>query len=75
LDLLVVSVSICICSLFGLPWLVAATVLTVIQKINPKLTKKIFLISKLSKVTHINSLKVMSDKTAPGEPVVFTGIK
>lgn len=29
LDLLVISITIFICSLFGLPWLVAATVLTV----------------------------------------------
>ena len=54
LDLLIICITIFICSIIGLPWFVAGTVLT---------------------VTHINSLKVMSENIAPGERPVFTGIR
>ena len=54
LDLLIICLIIAICSILGLPWFVAGTVLT---------------------LTHINSLKVMSDNTAPGERPVFTGLR
>lgn len=54
LDLFIIAISIAICSLLGLPWFVAATVLA---------------------LTHINSLKVMSENTAPGEKPVFIGVR
>lgn len=50
----VVGFSIGLCSLLGLPWFVAATVLA---------------------LTHINSLKVMSENTAPGERPKFMGVR
>ena len=52
LDLFIIGVTIALCSLFGLPWFVAATVLS---------------------LTHIHSLKVMSENTAPGERPIFNG--
>ena len=45
--------TIALCSILGLPWFVAATVLA---------------------LTHINSLKVMSENAAPGERPIFMGI-
>ena len=52
LDLFIIGVTIGICSILGLPWFVAATVLA---------------------LTHINSLKVMSENTAPCERPIFMG--
>lgn len=54
LDLFIIAITIAICSMLGLPWFVAATVLA---------------------LTHINSLKVMSENTAPGEKAVFLGVR
>ena len=54
LDLFIISVSIAICSLLGLPWFVAATVLA---------------------LAHMNSLKLMSENTAPGEKPKFMGVR
>jgi hypothetical protein len=54
LDLLIVSITILLCSILGLPWFVAATVLA---------------------LTHVNSLKLMSENTAPGERPVFLGVR
>ncbi|XP_078489431.1 electroneutral sodium bicarbonate exchanger 1 isoform X2 [Ciona intestinalis] len=54
LDLLVVSVMLIICSVMGLPWFVAATVLS---------------------ITHVNSLKMESETTAPGEIPKFLGVR
>ncbi|XP_019391714.1 PREDICTED: sodium bicarbonate cotransporter 3 isoform X1 [Crocodylus porosus] len=54
LDLLVVGVMLGICSLMGLPWFVAATVLS---------------------ISHVNSLKVESECSAPGEQPKFLGIR
>ncbi|XP_049653159.1 electroneutral sodium bicarbonate exchanger 1-like isoform X1 [Accipiter gentilis] len=53
LDLFVVAVMLGVCSVMGLPWFVAATVLS---------------------ITHVNSLKVESDCSAPGEQPKFLGI-
>ena len=54
LDLLVLSVLIGLCSFFGLPWFVAATVLA---------------------MTHVNSLKIESECSAPGEKPQFIGVR
>lgn len=54
LDLFVVAVMLGVCSVMGLPWFVAATVLS---------------------ITHVNSLKVESDSSAPGEQPKFLGIR
>ncbi|XP_049653344.1 electroneutral sodium bicarbonate exchanger 1-like isoform X2 [Accipiter gentilis] len=54
LDLFVVAVMLGVCSVMGLPWFVAATVLS---------------------ITHVNSLKVESDCSAPGEQPKFLGIR
>lgn len=54
LDLLVLAVLIGICSIFGLPWFVAATVLA---------------------MTHVNSLKMESETSAPGEKPQFLGVR
>ncbi|XP_066499943.1 sodium bicarbonate cotransporter 3 isoform X2 [Hoplias malabaricus] len=54
LDLLVVAVMLGVCSLMGLPWFVAATVLS---------------------ISHVNSLKVESECSAPGEQPKFLGIR
>lgn len=54
LDLLVVAVMLAVCSILGLPWFVAATVLS---------------------ISHVNSLKVASESTAPGEQPHFLGIR
>ena len=54
LDLLVICVSIAVCSVLGLPWFVAATVLA---------------------LSHVNSLKVFSNNTAPGEKPKFIGVR
>uniref|UniRef100_A0A4W4G0D2 Anion exchange protein n=1 Tax=Electrophorus electricus TaxID=8005 RepID=A0A4W4G0D2_ELEEL len=54
LDLLLVGVMLGVCSLMGLPWFVAATVLS---------------------ITHVNSLKVESECSAPGEQPKFLGIR
>ncbi|XP_064199607.1 sodium bicarbonate cotransporter 3 isoform X7 [Anguilla rostrata] len=54
LDLLVVSLMLGVCSLMGLPWFVAATVLS---------------------ITHVNSLKLESACSAPGEQPKFLGIR
>uniref|UniRef100_A0A672G8H5 Anion exchange protein n=1 Tax=Salarias fasciatus TaxID=181472 RepID=A0A672G8H5_SALFA len=54
LDLLVVSVMLGVCSIMGLPWFVAATVLS---------------------ISHVNSLKVESGCSAPGEQPKFLGIR
>ncbi len=53
LDLLIVCICLVVCSVLGLPWFAAGTVLT---------------------ITHINSLKVMSENTAPGERAIYTGV-
>ncbi|XP_034042379.1 sodium-driven chloride bicarbonate exchanger [Thalassophryne amazonica] len=54
LDLFMVGVMLGICSLMGLPWFVAATVLS---------------------ITHVNSLKLESECSAPGEQPKFLGIR
>ncbi|XP_051791592.1 sodium bicarbonate cotransporter 3-like isoform X5 [Erpetoichthys calabaricus] len=54
LDLLMVSLMLGICSVMGLPWFVAATVLS---------------------ISHVNSLKVESECSAPGEQPKFLGIR
>ncbi|XP_068189142.1 sodium bicarbonate cotransporter 3-like isoform X2 [Antennarius striatus] len=54
LDLLVVSIMLGVCSVMGLPWFVAATVLS---------------------ISHVNSLKVESGCSAPGEQPKFLGIR
>ncbi|XP_065788971.1 sodium bicarbonate cotransporter 3 isoform X6 [Muntiacus reevesi] len=54
LDLLVVGVMLGVCSVMGLPWFVAATVLS---------------------ISHVNSLKVESECSAPGEQPKFLGIR
>ncbi|XP_064598184.1 electroneutral sodium bicarbonate exchanger 1-like isoform X3 [Liolophura sinensis] len=54
LDLMIVATLIIICSILGLPWFVAATVLS---------------------ITHVMSLKVESECTAPGERPKFLGVR
>ncbi|XP_042332490.1 sodium bicarbonate cotransporter 3 isoform X3 [Sceloporus undulatus] len=54
LDLLMVGIMLGICSVMGLPWFVAATVLS---------------------ISHVNSLKVESECSAPGEQPKFLGIR
>uniref|UniRef100_A0A8C6A3G9 Anion exchange protein n=1 Tax=Marmota marmota marmota TaxID=9994 RepID=A0A8C6A3G9_MARMA len=54
LDLLMVGVMLGVCSVMGLPWFVAATVLS---------------------ISHVNSLKVESECSAPGEQPKFLGIR
>ncbi|CAL8248928.1 unnamed protein product [Lota lota] len=54
LDLLVVAVMLAVCSIMGLPWFVAATVLS---------------------ISHVNSLKLESESSAPGEQPKFLGIR
>ncbi len=54
LDLFMVAVMLGVCSVMGLPWFVAATVLS---------------------ITHVNSLKVESECSAPGEQPKFLGIR
>ncbi|XP_075443100.1 sodium bicarbonate cotransporter 3 isoform X1 [Ascaphus truei] len=54
LDLFMVAAMLGICSIMGLPWFVAATVLS---------------------ISHVNSLKVESDCSAPGEQPKFLGIR
>ncbi|XP_066101055.1 sodium bicarbonate cotransporter 3 isoform X8 [Saccopteryx bilineata] len=54
LDLFVVGVMLGICSIMGLPWFVAATVLS---------------------ISHVNSLKLESECSAPGEQPKFLGIR
>ncbi|XP_040297453.1 sodium-driven chloride bicarbonate exchanger [Bufo bufo] len=54
LDLLMVGVMLGVCSVMGLPWFVAATVLS---------------------ITHVNSLKLESECSAPGEQPKFLGIR
>ncbi|XP_074543602.1 sodium bicarbonate cotransporter 3-like isoform X6 [Halichoeres trimaculatus] len=54
MDLLVVAIMLGICSIMGLPWFVAATVLS---------------------ISHVNSLKVESGCSAPGEQPKFLGIR
>nr|XP_009936343.1 PREDICTED: sodium bicarbonate cotransporter 3 isoform X1 [Opisthocomus hoazin] len=54
LDLLMVGVMLGLCSIMGLPWFVAATVLS---------------------ISHVNSLKVESECSAPGEQPKFLGIR
>ncbi|XP_055016293.1 electroneutral sodium bicarbonate exchanger 1 [Boleophthalmus pectinirostris] len=54
LDLLMVGVMLAVCSVMGLPWFVAATVLS---------------------ITHVNSLKLESESSAPGEQPRFLGIR
>uniref|UniRef100_A0A672IF79 Anion exchange protein n=1 Tax=Salarias fasciatus TaxID=181472 RepID=A0A672IF79_SALFA len=54
LDLFMVGVMLGVCSLMGLPWFVAATVLS---------------------ITHVNSLKLESECSAPGEQPKFLGIR
>ncbi|XP_053266540.1 sodium bicarbonate cotransporter 3 isoform X7 [Podarcis raffonei] len=54
LDLLMVGMMLGICSIMGLPWFVAATVLS---------------------ISHVNSLKVESECSAPGEQPKFLGIR
>ncbi|XP_064542002.1 electroneutral sodium bicarbonate exchanger 1 isoform X12 [Drosophila montana] len=54
LDLFVLSGLIAICSVMGLPWFVAATVLS---------------------INHVNSLKLESECSAPGEKPQFLGVR
>ncbi|KAL0978305.1 hypothetical protein UPYG_G00168670 [Umbra pygmaea] len=54
LDLLTVGVMLAVCSIMGLPWFVAATVLS---------------------ISHVNSLKLESESSAPGEQPRFLGIR
>ncbi|TNN81366.1 Electroneutral sodium bicarbonate exchanger 1 [Liparis tanakae] len=54
LDLLIVGVMLAVCSIMGLPWFVAATVLS---------------------ISHVNSLKLESESSAPGEQPRFLGIR
>uniref|UniRef100_A0A8C7YV35 Anion exchange protein n=1 Tax=Oryzias sinensis TaxID=183150 RepID=A0A8C7YV35_9TELE len=54
LDLFMVGLMLGVCSLMGLPWFVAATVLS---------------------ITHVNSLKLESECSAPGEQPKFLGIR
>uniref|UniRef100_A0A3Q3WAV0 Anion exchange protein n=1 Tax=Mola mola TaxID=94237 RepID=A0A3Q3WAV0_MOLML len=54
LDLFVVGVMLGLCSVMGLPWFVAATVLS---------------------ISHVNSLKLESECSAPGEQPKFLGIR
>uniref|UniRef100_A0A8C3DT77 Anion exchange protein n=1 Tax=Corvus moneduloides TaxID=1196302 RepID=A0A8C3DT77_CORMO len=54
LDLLMVAVMLGVCSIMGLPWFVAATVLS---------------------ISHVNSLKLESECSAPGEQPKFLGIR
>lgn len=54
LDLLMVAIMLGVCSVMGLPWFVAATVLS---------------------ITHVNSLKLESECSAPGEQPKFLGIR
>ncbi|XP_007893706.1 sodium bicarbonate cotransporter 3 isoform X7 [Callorhinchus milii] len=54
LDLMIVAVMLGICSIMGLPWFVAATVLS---------------------ISHVNSLKLESECSAPGEQPKFLGIR
>ncbi|KAM9836059.1 sodium-driven chloride bicarbonate exchanger-like isoform 1-T1 [Aulostomus maculatus] len=54
LDLFVVGIMLGVCSVMGLPWFVAATVLS---------------------ISHVNSLKLESECSAPGEQPKFLGIR
>ncbi|XP_062908396.1 sodium-driven chloride bicarbonate exchanger-like isoform X1 [Mobula hypostoma] len=54
LDLIIMSIMLGICSIMGLPWFVAATVLS---------------------ISHVNSLKLESECSAPGEQPKFLGIR
>ncbi|KAM6986400.1 sodium-driven chloride bicarbonate exchanger [Aplochiton taeniatus] len=54
LDLFIVGMMLGVCSLMGLPWFVAATVLS---------------------ISHVNSLKLESECSAPGEQPKFLGIR
>ncbi|XP_035828974.1 sodium bicarbonate cotransporter 3 isoform X3 [Aplysia californica] len=54
LDLFVVATLIIVCSILGLPWFVAATVLS---------------------INHVNSLKMESQCSAPGERPKFLGVR
>ncbi|XP_041700335.1 sodium-driven chloride bicarbonate exchanger isoform X2 [Coregonus clupeaformis] len=54
LDLFVVGLMLGVCSIMGLPWFVAATVLS---------------------ISHVNSLKLESECSAPGEQPKFLGIR
>ncbi|XP_067880778.1 electroneutral sodium bicarbonate exchanger 1-like isoform X4 [Heterodontus francisci] len=54
LDLLMVAIMLGVCSVMGLPWFVAATVLS---------------------ISHVNSLKLESECSAPGEQPKFLGIR
>ncbi|CAL8339275.1 unnamed protein product [Merluccius merluccius] len=54
MDLLMVAVMLAVCSIMGLPWFVAATVLS---------------------ISHVNSLKLESESSAPGEQPRFLGIR
>ncbi|XP_034066184.1 sodium bicarbonate cotransporter 3-like isoform X7 [Gymnodraco acuticeps] len=54
LDLMIVAIMLGVCSIMGLPWFVAATVLS---------------------ISHVNSLKVESGCSAPGESPKFLGIR
>uniref|UniRef100_H3DGF3 Anion exchange protein n=1 Tax=Tetraodon nigroviridis TaxID=99883 RepID=H3DGF3_TETNG len=54
LDLFMVGLMLGVCSVMGLPWFVAATVLS---------------------ITHVNSLKLESECSAPGEQPKFLGIR
>jgi sodium bicarbonate transporter 10 len=54
LDLFILAILIQICSIMGLPWFVAATVLS---------------------INHVNSLKLESECSAPGEKPQFLGVR
>lgn len=54
LDLLWVGILMAVCSFMGLPWYVAATVIS---------------------IAHIDSLKMESESSAPGEQPQFLGVR
>ena len=54
MDMLIVGIMMGVCSLLGLPWCVAATVLC---------------------LGHVDSLKMDTESTAPGETAQFLGIR
>lgn len=54
LDLFILAISIAVCSLFGLPWMVATTV---------------------QSMSHVDSLRLESDTSAPGERPKFLGTR
>jgi len=54
LDLFIIAIQIGVCSVLGIPWFVAATVLS---------------------INHVNSLRLESESSAPGEKPKFLGVR